>query len=99
MAEYYLVLGDSLALQMKDAPTTVLFVGLITYCRSSYRTTVLADIAIVKRVFSISGKCSHIDLMIKDQVTATQIRYWLPIDVRLEAAAAQNSMKQMILPI
>ncbi|SOJ56830.1 Macrolide export ATP-binding/permease protein MacB [Mycobacterium simulans] len=99
--EYHLALGDSFALQVEGAPTTVTLVGLITpvdaITSQRLRDLILTDIATAQELFHMPGKLSHIDLIIKDQTVAAQIKQGLPSGVRLEAAAAQNNtMKQMM---
>lgn len=99
--EYHLALGDSFVLQVQGAPTTVTLVGLVTpvdeITAQRLQEVILADIATAQELFHMPGRLSHIDLIIKDQATAAQIKQGLPSGVRLEAAAAQSStMKQMM---
>jgi putative ABC transport system permease protein len=100
-AEYHLALGDSFALQVEGAPTTVTLVGLITpvdaITGQRLQELILTDIATAQELFHMPGRLSHIDLIIKDQVTAMQIKQRLPSGVHLEVAAARsNTMKQMM---
>ncbi|KLO32469.1 FtsX-like permease family protein [Mycobacterium haemophilum] len=99
--EYHLAPGDNFTLQVEGTPTTVSLVGLITpvdaITGQRLRDLVLADIATAQELFHMPDKLSHIDMIIKDQATAMQIKKRLPSSVRLEPAAAQNNaMKQMM---
>ncbi|MCV7196364.1 FtsX-like permease family protein [Mycobacterium angelicum] len=100
-AQYHLALGDSFVVQVLGAPTTVTLVGLFTpadaITAQRLQELIIADIATAQELFHMSGRLSHIDMIIKDEVTATQIKQGLPSGVRLEAATAKsNTMKQMM---
>lgn len=99
-AEHHLSLGDDFTLKVNGTPTTVTVVGLINPPDeiSAQRLTdlVITDIATAQELFHMSGRLSHIDLILRDTEAKNRITQGLPVDVHLETADARaNSVKQM----
>ncbi len=88
--KYGLAVGDRIALQVKGAPTTVTLVGLLTpadeVSNQKLSDLIIADISTAQELFHMPGRLSHIDLIIKDEATATRIQQRLPAGVRMETS-------------
>lgn len=98
--KYGLAVGDRIALQVKGAPTTVTLVGLLTpadeVSNQKLSDLIIADISTAQELFHMPGRLSHIDLIIKDEATATRIQQRLPAGVRMETSDTQrDTVKQM----
>lgn len=98
--KYGLAVGDRIALQLKGAPTTVTLVGLLTpadeVSNQKLSDLIIADISTAQELFHMPGRLSHIDLIIKDEATATRIQQRLPAGVRMETSDTQrDTVKQM----
>lgn len=99
-AEYQLTLGDTFTVQVGGTPSTVVLVGLITptdeITAQRLHDLIVADIATAQELFHMSGRLSHVDLIVENPAMAAQLKQRLPGGVRLETADTRSkTMQQM----
>ena len=93
-----LELGDALTLDWGGRQQTVTIVGLIASenGQATLNDLLLADVATAQEVLGLTGRLSHIDLIIQNEAQLAQLEAFLPLGIQLQSTAASlNSIQQM----
>ncbi|MHA7648576.1 FtsX-like permease family protein [Mycobacterium sp. ML4] len=96
----HLALGDAFMVKVGGVPTTVTLVGVIApsdeITAQRLNDLIVTDISTAQELLHMSGRLSHIDLIIRNAALENQIEQSLPAGVYMETADDRaNAVKQM----